>query len=170
MSTGLIIWGIVVITIIAVFIYKAGSNINNQYKYNINIDKVGFDKFKLPLIKLNIRGLDKYFLVDTGANSNVLSMDIIDLPEFEDKIHVVGELTQLGGGGVSEVVKEIQECVRTEDEAFTIKFSVSNSYKNLADAIKAETGLEVVGLIGSPFLEKAKWIIDLDSLVIWAKK
>lgn len=174
---GFVIWCVIVLGIIGTALYQIVISvkkvINKDFKYCINIHKEGFDKLKVPLIKMRIKNKYKYFLVDSGATHNVLSKESFkNISKKEDEVKIVDNLAILGisGGDENKTMPVIEEVISIGRDKFTQNFIVSENWEATKKYISDNCGIEVIGLLGSEFFQKARWVIDFDNLVIWVKK
>lgn len=172
---GIVAWAVIVLAIISVGIYYAAIGIKKSFldsteifKYKLNIDKEGFKASHIPLVKVLFSGKEHHFLIDTGATNSVISQSVLakDLSNYKvvDSIQILGI-----GGSKSNSLPIIEEVIEVESDKLTSRFVVVDSWEQSRAHIKDVTGIEVSGLLGSDFFEKARWIIDLNDLVIWKK-
>lgn len=172
-----IIWSIfVLLTIFLLFkniIKTINNTMNREFKYSINFNKDSFNKTNYPLIKVRIKDKYKYFLVDTGANTNIVSSTIMDtLYKNTDQIKVVGNTKILGVGDNSNSNSSpiIEETIHIQGEKFIETFNVISSWEEARLAISDACKIDVVGILGSEFFKKSKWVIDFEQCIIWVKK
>lgn len=170
---GLYIWLLCITAIIVGAFYSIFKKVgrNSPYKYSVNIHKGGFKKTKFPMIKLRIRGKYRYFLVDTGANVNLMDL------ESYGEIVGDGQVKQVDNGAVAGLGSEesvhaaiVEEDIVIAREKFTEEFLINDQWKFSREQIVKGSGINVVGILGSGFFERAKWMIDFENLIIWAKK
>lgn len=131
-----------------------------------------FDKSEMPVITLFMEGVPLNFLVDSGANLNLLDKQIFDniFPDKVDagiKYNVAaagGELKDLGSHKLEFLIecdKYIEKC---QDE-FCI-MDLSGTFGSIYDT----TGLQLHGVLGARFFVQNQWRLDFDNLIIWLKK
>lgn len=175
-TIGLIIWSIIVLGIIGMGFWGIYSSINNSlkndYKYCINLHKVGFEKTNYPIIKMKIRNKYKYFLLDSGANINALSQEVLSsIMKKEDSLKIVGNGQILGIGATDNVaIPIIEENISVGRDKFIEEFRVVDNWETTRKAMSQAAGVEIVGLLGAEFFKRAKWVLDFESLVVWVKK
>lgn len=172
----IIVWlGLISIsTVIGIYkiISKLNKITNKKYKYYINIEKIGIKnkyKQKYPIIKTKLKGEDAYFLLDTGSTGNILYKEKYKtFGKPTDSVKIVGEtsVTGLGGGDTCRV---IEESFNIGKNKFTEEFIASDAIKENIQIIKTCTNLDILGILGAEFFEKARWIIDIDDLVVKVK-
>lgn len=176
MIIGIIIWLALISLLVGVafyYIVKAiKKSINRDYKYSINIYKRGFEKGDLPLIKLKIRNKYKYFLIDTGANINMIAHDSYKDIVGKGEVHMVDSVTVSGVNSTdkSAPIPVVEEVISTGKSKFTEKFSINKEWEFTRKTISANAGVDIVGILGSPFFKSAKWVLDLDELVVWVRR
>lgn len=175
-TIGLIVWSIIVLGIIGAGFWGIYSSIKNSlkndYKYCINLHKVGFEKTNYPIIKMKIRNKYKYFLLDSGANINALSKDVLtSIMKKEDSLKIVGNGQVLGIGATEDVaIPVIEETISVGRDKFIEEFRVIDNWEATRKAMSKAAGVEIVGLLGAEFFQRAKWVLDFESLVVWVKK
>ena len=171
-----IIWAIVVTSIIVIAFYKIAKFYKKDYKefskYYININKRGFNISKCPLIKLKINGKFKYFLLDTGAAVNALSMEGMKQIYNDDHVFsVIGQQQLVGINGTTDkYFKIIEETVSFNKDKVKTTFVVTDALEESIKNTKELCGIEFLGILGAEFFNKARWVLDLESLVVWVKK
>lgn len=139
------------------------NRINNSNKYRVCFKK-GFKKCGLPLIKLKINGKLEWFLLDTGANSNVLKESYFN--SLEEKPEILGEQKH------NNTDNEIQSLVIELDLSYNkVKFGLEKfNIIKLGTFENTWNGYNIVGIIGSPFFERNKWAFDFENLVVWINR
>jgi len=173
--TGIIIFlGIISVIAVTAF-YKMFKSIkrsiDRDYKYHININKKAFHRSCYPIIEVEIKGHKKNFLIDTGSPFNMINESCMDsIYEENDKVNIIRTHTIVGSTGKQDEQQVILEDIYINGEKFTEEFSVSNMDNGCKPIIDAVSGVKTSGLLGAEFFHKAKWSIDLDSLVVWVKK
>lgn len=165
-----------VITIISVGgfykIYKTiKETIDRDYKYSINFDEVGFSKGNYPVVKFKIRNKYKYFLLDSGAGGNIIAKEALSsIMSNSDTIKIVDKGIITGVGGGEEVTPIIEEQISIGRDKFIETFRITDTMGDVRKLMKETSGLDIIGVIGSEFFNKSKWVLDFDNLVIWVKK
>ena len=121
-------------------------------------------KTGLPLISVELTTDDGNkgnlcFLIDTGASINIIykfvckhfTKSFIGFEGKEHKTQYMGITFQLKG------------------KEYSGAFSVIEEYKGMKH-IENESGIQVHGVLGMPFLRANRWIVDLDRLEISTRK
>lgn len=159
---------ILIALIFGIYIYVLSKT---RYIVKINDNQIWQIKSAIELVGLPIitfyQGSKKYhFLLDTGSDTCYLnnSSSIEKGQIFTDK-----NLVYSGADGVN------RECSETSLELFYNNHRYTNSFRiaDLNDAfndLKQERGVSLEGIIGVDFMNKYKYCLDFDSMVIYAKK
>ena len=152
-------------------------------EYNINTikkDKQGkicfADKFTLaeiPVIQIIIKDKILNFLVDTGANDNLINESVFnelfagEEVEFKLKGDIVGASGAISG--VKDTSIEFYIDTPFYIEKFKDTFSVMD-FTEAFNGIENNTGVVLSGVLGSNFFKNNQWRIDYSEMVIWLKK
>ena len=148
---------------LAFLIIDIRKRINNSNKYKVCFKK-GFKKCGLPLIKLKINGKLEWFLLDTGANSNVLKDSYFNNLELKPE----------------KIKESTYHSAENELSSFEIECDLSYNKTNFKDeqftVAKLNTfeepwnGFNIIGIIGSPFFSRYRFQFDFEDLVVWINK
>ena len=122
-----------------------------------------------PILTFNNNGVKLRFLLDTGSNRNIIRSDILpslvitDRAESDEsmKLHNIGDNT------ISSNMYLI--CFNYDSLKFRAAFLSVDECAGF-DKIKKESGVEVNGILGAPFMTKYKYILDLDNLKVKINK
>lgn len=163
--------GVIIVVLIAAFgVGYVGMSmfhrINNQNKYKIYF-KESFKRTDLPIIGLKINGKYEWFLVDSGASCNLIKQSYFDT--IKDKPELIENKEGIYTG--SDQIKS-EYCnfdlsykdLEFNNETFNI------AQLNVFDVNKTKYGMDIVGIVGSPFFKKYQWKIDFENMVIWINK
>lgn len=171
------IWLALVLTIVVggfYLIYTSISNtFNRDFKYQINLHKEGFRRSQFPIVKVKIRDSYKFFIVDSGANINMMSKSCYK--EIVGKGSIKGSKPMQVSGIGSEssdanIMPMVLETIKVGDDSFEEEFGILDSWEHAREQAAKASGLPIVGVLGSPFCKTAKWVIDFEELVIWVKR
>lgn len=150
--------------------------------YKLEKKKISFRKeyeiTNMPIITLKMYDNYYKFILDTGADFNALDSSALDRIVSENNLKlnkddlkqgddVVGGDTVVGVGGVQTGIKDVQLPFECDDSEFEEIFSVVSIGAPLSAYEKH--GIKLCGVIGSPFFEKNKWVLDFDELVVWTE-
>lgn len=147
-------------------------SIDRDYKFLMEFDKEGFNSSELPLIKIKIFDKYRYFLVDSGANDNVLCYNTISkYPEFEN-LKVLNKIKSFVGANAdeSDECKLVSTDITINKDKFNDEVFQLVNLSGVIDAVREECGIEFIGILGTNFFEKARWMLDFEEKVIWVKK
>lgn len=176
MVIGMSLWLLCVIIIIVggfIFIYKTiKNNINTNYRYSINLYKEGFNKTNFPLIKLRIRNKYRYFLIDTGANINLISKTAYKSIVGKGQVKLVDNnvVSGMGTTETTDAVPVVEDAISVGRDRFIEHFTISDDWDFARKQISDAAEVDIVGILGSKFFKRAKWVLDFEELVIWVKK
>jgi len=129
-----------------------------EYPIQHSISKIG-----LPLImtadKPNI-----CFLIDTGATHNILFSFVYE--HIKSSCTAISERSIIMGieGEMNETM-QIEISLSFGGQNSKARFSIIDTDKAVAQ-IQSETGIQIHGILGTPFLIDNKWILDFNNLKI----
>lgn len=123
------------------------------------------DLTNLPIVTF-YQGDKKFnFLLDTGA-----TLSVINQAALESITHTTtnetGEL--YGVDGVKREVSYASINLTYKNKDYTEEFQVLDMQEAI-DQVKAESGVNMVGIIGSEFFRKYKYVLDFDELIAYSK-
>lgn len=129
-------------------------NIPLQY----SIDKVG-----LPLIVTSSKP-SLCFLVDTGATHNIVFSYVYDelKPLFSSTLP---QSRLIGIDGVEKKTNQVETTISFDGKDVSTSFSVLNATEAVMQ-VQKESGIQIHGILGIPFLTKNKWILDFNKLTL----
>lgn len=178
----IIILGIILITFGGFSLKHVIKVINNQFKYQFDLLKnntsmyqfaVNFKKSiknddKFPIIHLNFNGHKGTFLLDTGADTNIIDKKFFDIINKEKDHEIEKSSGLIFGGGFAEspgmTTINFKYGANKFQQSFDI-FDMSSAF----DSIHSDTGIKLDGLLGSKFFLEYQWILDFEKMVIWVK-
>lgn len=159
----------IALTIIAVV--AIGYTVNLcENKIELNNRKMSFkesmDLAEMPVVTF-YQGDNKFnFLLDTGSNYSHISKEAAKEIQGEI-INTQAKVSGIGEGITSGVCKTTLSYKGT---SYDIDLSITDHLTDAFAAIKAETGVQVHGLIGNQFFQKHKYVLDFEELVAYTKK
>ncbi|MBS4827150.1 MAG: aspartyl protease family protein [Bacteroides sp.] len=126
----------------------------------------------LPLITIELTTDDGKkgnlcFLIDTGATINII-YKFVCKRFTKSFIELEGSGSMIGFEGKEHKTQYMGITFQLEGQEYSGVFSVIEEYKGMKH-IENESGIQVHGVLGMPFLRANKWIVDLDRLVIKTK-
>lgn len=169
--------GLLLITVIAIgytvfAICTVFLHIYRVIKYD-NMYKISFGhkfkKFKAPFIKLKIKDKFYYFLVDSGAELNVITQNYNDLLPT-DSYTLKSTSVKVASIHSTETINQALSlnlsfgCDHYNNTIFTIA-----DISQYTEIVKNNIDIDVIGILGTPFFEKYKWSIDFDKRCIWVR-
>ena len=115
-------------------------------------------KLSMPLVKARVCGVNLTFLVDTGSTHNVIASFVYE--QIRNAFMITGESNKvMGVDGKYQDVIIVNATLEIEGVELKSNFNVVD----MSDAVmqlQDETGLQLHGLLGIPFLMDNKCIID----------
>ena len=125
--------------------------------------KYALKRVGLPLIITNNEP-HLCLLVDTGSTHNILFSFVLEAyPELFNLMNVETSIT--GIEGTIMLGKQVNGTIRIEEEEIPVEFLVVKATSSLSN-IQEETGIQVHGILGIPFLTKSQCILDFKELTI----
>lgn len=104
------------------------------------------------------------FLIDTGATNNVIFSFVYE--HLKSVFNTIGRHSQIMGvDGETKETAQVEATLSFGNILTTSIYSVLDSHKAVA-TIQNETGIQIHGILGIPFLMQNKWILDFKNLKI----
>lgn len=163
----------ILILLTVIIIKNVNTTLSKENKYNIrlldNIKKTDiFNTFNIPFITFIIADKEYGFLLDTGADCNV-----IDYYWFT-KLRHLGEVrdTNASISGISndnKVLSKLSLPIWRYGKKYTETFNILN-IKSAIDSCSERTGVQIIGLLGLKFFIKYQVVIDFNNGVIWSNE
>ena len=138
-----------------------------KQKNRINMSfKEAMDLVELPVVTF-YNGDKKFnFLLDTGATISVINSNILDNFTHE-KIESTGILWGMEGNKIN--VSYIKASLIYKDKTYEENFQVVDMTASF-NAVKAESGVTLSGILGNSFFKKYQYVLDFNSLIAYSKK
>lgn len=121
---------------------------------------------KLPFISLNFNGQKYNFLLDTGADVNVIN---------ESAFNVIsnGTIQLIPNGliitaGTDVMSQKANVPFKYINKKFEETFAIMNLDANF-NFLHKKHGVLLHGILGSNFFEAHRWSIDFENMVLWTK-
>lgn len=125
----------------------------------------GLQKVGLPLILTSSKLKNLCFLIDTGSTHNVLFDFVYN--HFKDEFKLLeGAHRTMGIEGHYKETPIIEATFNFEGIDYTSTFSVLDASEAIKQ-VQEETGIQIHGVLGIPFLMENKWIIDFNKFIIY---
>ena len=123
-----------------------------------SLDKVG-----LPLIVTSSKP-NLCFLIDTGATHNILFSYVYE--EFSELFSSERQTSYIMGiDGNSHQVSQVEATFKFEDKESIATYSILDASEAVMQVHK-ESGIQIHGILGIPFLIQNKWILDFKNLTL----
>lgn len=121
---------------------------------------------ELPIVTFNQGDVKMNFILDTGANNNIIDERIIGLLQTVETQRI-GRITGIGGKREDIPFKNLTFTYKNKE--FNDDFQVINM-SHTFDAIKTATGVTAHGIIGNAFMQKNKYVLDFKEMVAYSRK
>ncbi len=130
-------------------------------KYPIHFD---LEKAGLPLILTTDNPKNLCFLIDTGSTNDVI-FDFV-YQHFKDYFTLTAESQNIMGiDGSFKPTIIINADLQFDDLKYKAPFVVLEANDAITQ-VQAETGIQIHGVLGIPFLMENKCLLDFDNLII----
>jgi len=155
------------------------------YKYKLKISGDGINKASYPLIEVELNGVKKIFMIDTGADANIIADQdyrnnemLKDLPVKRES-HIIGVSSHfvcphcnknIVFEAVNGTIPVVEMDIKIGEETFTDEFIITSNWGAIQNEIEERCGIKPFGLLGATLFNKAKLVIDFDELIVWKKK
>lgn len=124
------------------------------------------DLVELPIVTFYNKDTKLNFLLDTGSDLSYINKSILPSLEYKE---IDESRNIISVGGNSHSLGCCDMTVTYKSQKFIDRFYVSDLDEAFG-AIKAETGVQIHGILGSKFFAKYKYILDFESLIAYSKK
>lgn len=137
---------------------------NNRRKISF---KEALDLTELPVVTFISNNKKLNFLIDTGANNSILNESVAN--KMKLKCRDIEDMETNTAGGNICLNKVVDLSIKFDDSRIYEETFLINNMDIAFDAVKAETGVTIHGILGSNFFAKYKYIIDYESLALYVK-
>ena len=155
---------LLVVILLAVIINGAESYCKQKKRENISF-REAMDLVELPIITFYNKDTKLNFLLDTGSDLSYINKSILPSLEYTE---ISESRNIISVGGNSQSLGCCNMSVTYKSQKFIDKFYISGLDEAFG-AIKAETGVQIHGILGSKFFAKYKYILDFESLIAYSK-
>lgn len=130
-----------------------------RFPLNFGLEKIG-----LPLILTSGRKKNVCFLIDTGSTHNMLFSFVYE--HFKDDFRIIEENQETMG-----IESRFQESITVEGTfnfegtEYTSTFAVVKA-NDMITQLQEDTGVQLHGILGIPFLKENKWKIDFEKMIV----
>lgn len=125
---------------------------------------IGLEKLRMPLLMAKVGNVELTFIFDTGATHNTIASFVYEqlstgfsLLEKDNKV--------MGIEGKYEGTPVVESVLYFAGVPILTEFSVVN-INNAVIQIQNETGLQIHGFLGIPFLMENKCVLDFEKKTI----
>ena len=127
-------------------------------KYSI---AAGIQNLSMPLLNVKIANMKLTFLIDTGATHNVIASFVYE--QMRDAFVFLNDKNKIMGvEGNSKETPVVEAHVIIAETSMQTKFSVVNMNDTIIQ-LQDETGLQLHGLLGIPFLMDNNCILNFSN-------
>lgn len=124
----------------------------------------GLEKAGLPLILTTDNPKNLCFLIDTGSTNDVIFDFVYE--HFKDYFTQTAESKNVMGiDGLLKPTIIVNADLQFDDLRYKAPFAVLEANDAIIQ-VQAETGIQIHGVLGIPFLMENKCLIDFDNLII----
>ena len=123
------------------------------------------DLVELPVVTFYNKDTKLNFLLDTGSDLSHINKSILPSLEYKE---IDESRNIISVGGNSQSLRCCDMTVTYKSQKFIDRFCVSDLDEAFG-AIKAETGVQIHGILGSKFFTKYKYTLDFESLIAYSK-
>ena len=114
-----------------------------------------------PLIDVEINGVKAAMLIDTGSSMNIICTEKLQRYGIDSKA-VKRSVNTINGQSEVYLVSNIEVYCKNESVDNFYSVNISNS----CTSIERETGVEVVGILGTPAIRQLRMVIDVSRGII----
>lgn len=129
--------------------------------------KKDFEKHRLPIIRLVFFGVEYNFLLDTGADVNLINESVFDKIKALYSVNSTDNKSIITASGLEKSTKTNLEF-STSDSKFNEEFVIMN-LDNTFNMVLHDNAIQLHGVLGSKFFLDNKWSLDFNNMVIWTK-
>lgn len=156
---------LLVVILLAVIINGVENYCKQKKRENISF-KEAIDLVELPIITFYNKDTKLNFLLDTGSDLSYINKSILPSLEY---IEINESRNIISVGGNSQSLGCCNMTVTYKSQKFIDRFYISDLDEAFG-AIKAETGVQIHGILGSKFFVKYKYVLDFKDLIAYIRK
>lgn len=120
-------------------------------------------KLSLPLIVTSSKP-NLCFLIDTGATHNIVFSYVYEgIPQYFSALQDTSCL--MGIEGTQQRTNQLEATISFDDKESRVIFSVMDANAAIL-RVQKESGIQIHGILGIPFLTQNKWILDFNNLSV----
>ena len=152
------------VIILAIIINSAEDYCRQKKRENMSF-REAMDLVELPVVTFYNKDTKLNFLLDTGSDLSYINKSILPSLKYKE---VNESRNIISVGGNSQTLGCCDMTVTYRNQKFIDRFYISDLDEAFG-AIKAETGVQIHGILSSKFFAKYKYILDFESLVAYSK-
>ena len=152
------------VILLAIIINGAEDYCRQKKRENMSF-REAMDLVELPVVTFYNKDTKLNFLLDTGSDLSYINKSILTSLEYKE---VNESRNIISVGGNSQTLGCCDMTVTYRNQKFIDRLYISDLDEAFR-AIKAETGVQIHGILGSKFFAKYKYILDFESLVAYSK-
>lgn len=156
---------LLVVILLAVIINGAENYCKQKKRENISF-REAMDLVELPIITFYNKDTKLNFLLDTGSDLSYINKSILPSLEY---IEINESRNIISVGGNSQSLGCCNMTVTYKSQKFIDRFYISDLDEAFG-AIKAETGVQIHGILGNKFFVKYKYVLDFKDLIAYIRK
>lgn len=120
-------------------------------------------KLGLPLIVTSSKP-NLCFIIDTGATHNIVFSYVYEgIPQYFSALQDTSCL--MGIEGTQQRTNQAEAIISFDDKESRVTLSVMDANAAILQ-IQKESGIQIHGILGIPFLTQNKWILDFNNLSV----
>lgn len=152
------------VILLAIIINGAEDYCRQKKRENMSF-REAIDLVELPVVTFYNKDTKLNFLLDTGSDLSYINKSILPSLKYKE---VNESRNIISVGGNSQTLGCCDMIVTYRNQKFIDRFYISDLDEAFR-AIKAETGVQIHGILGSKFFTKYKYILDFENLVAYSK-
>lgn len=156
---------LLVVILLAVIINGVENYCKQKKRENISF-REAMDLVELPIITFYNKDTKLNFLLDTGSDLSYINKSILPSLEY---VEINESRNIISVGGNSQSLGCCNMTVTYKSQKFIDRFYISDLDEAFG-AIKAETGVQIHGILGSKFFVKYKYVLDFKDLIAYIRK
>lgn len=159
---GCIILGVILVISYLVYVKVGSTKSNTMMSFRESLDLVG-----IPIVTFR-QGNEKYnFLLDTGSSQSMIHSGYVG--KVNSSMSSDNTADYYGVDGVKKIASRVALELEYKGKKYEHTYLVGDLELVLSN-IKTDYGITMVGILGSDFLEKYKYILDFKELVAYQQK
>lgn len=152
------------VVLLAIIINGAEDYCKQKKRENMSF-REAMDLVELPIVTFYNKDTKLNFLLDTGSDLSHINESLLPSLKY-DKVNENRNIISMGGN--SQSLESCDMAVTYKSQKFIERFCISNLDEAFG-VIKAETGVQIHGILGSKFFAKYKYILDFENLIAYSK-